>query len=292
MTSAMTWLPSTSSERLQERYTGSQRLDRSAGIIRGVKVIGRTSRNGRSYSDNALRRAVPMYEGMKVNIDHRRTPGDRPVTDRFGRLQNVRYEAGEVFADLKYIKAHPLAAMVEEIAAEMPESIGLSHDAQGSVNRSGGSVIVEEITSVRSVDLVADPASTTGLFESVQPSKQGTRKMTTTDQQIWNQLMACKVDGSPLSRQRSLTEMMGDSMMGPGDGDTDPLAGPSPLPDAIDFIDANRDKLEGMAPADIDTLLDLLQRVDKLLVGKPGTTVESYRESAHRRKYIGRYWKW
>jgi len=42
-------------------------IDREKGIIKGVKIIGFNSQNGRKYLPEALKDAVPMYEGIKVN---------------------------------------------------------------------------------------------------------------------------------------------------------------------------------------------------------------------------------
>jgi hypothetical protein len=53
------------SETLQEFVDSrSQRLrvDRVAGVIRGVKLLGLASRNGRRYRENALVDAAPLYE--------------------------------------------------------------------------------------------------------------------------------------------------------------------------------------------------------------------------------------
>src|SRR5215510_10167219 len=46
------------------------RVDREQAIIRGVKIIGLVSRNGRRYRSAALAQAVGMYEGAKVNVNH------------------------------------------------------------------------------------------------------------------------------------------------------------------------------------------------------------------------------
>ena len=42
---------------LMERTSTAGRVDAAAGVIRGVRIIGKTSRNGREYSDGALRQA-------------------------------------------------------------------------------------------------------------------------------------------------------------------------------------------------------------------------------------------
>ena len=60
-------------ERLQE-YANSRGLsinvDRERGIIRGVKILGTRSQNGRTYLAEAIGQAVPLYEGAKVNVNH------------------------------------------------------------------------------------------------------------------------------------------------------------------------------------------------------------------------------
>jgi hypothetical protein len=137
-------------------------------VLHRVKVLGRHSRNRRRYSPAALRDALRLYEGAKVNINHpdRAGNGERRVTDRFGVLRQVRLEADGIYADLHYLTRHPLAEMIAEAAERMPEALGLSHNAEGRTTREDGVEIVEEITRVVSVDLVSDPATTLGLFES------------------------------------------------------------------------------------------------------------------------------
>ena len=60
-------------EHLQE-YVDSRgvalRVDRAAGVLRGVKLIGLESLNGRRYRPEALAAAVSLYEGAKVNVNH------------------------------------------------------------------------------------------------------------------------------------------------------------------------------------------------------------------------------
>lgn len=161
------------SMRLVERVAANPlRVDRAAGVLRRVKVLGRQSRNGRRYSSAALRGALQLYEGAKVNINHPDRSGgrERTVTDRFGVLRRVQLEADGVYADLHYLTRHPLAEMIAEAAERMPEALGLSHNAEGRTSREGEVEIVEEITRVVSVDLVSDPATTQGLFESLASS--------------------------------------------------------------------------------------------------------------------------
>jgi len=159
--------------RLQERAASdSLRIDPTSGVLRDVKVLGRRSRNGRCYTSTPLRAALPFYEGIRVNINHRPrgATDESPLGDRFGVLRRVRLLADGIFADLHYLTRHPLAEMIVEAARRMPEALGLSHNAEGRAVVRDGVEIIEEITRVVSVDLVSDPATTRGLFESIAPS--------------------------------------------------------------------------------------------------------------------------
>jgi len=166
----------TTLEHLSEHVVANpSQVDREAGVIFGVKIIGRISRNGREYTDNALQRAAGLYENKQVNIDHtdRNNPhADRQVHDRFGKLPNIQIRKSGLFGDLHFLKSHPLAEQVCETAERMPDVLGLSHNVDGRIVRKNGKSIVEEIERVISVDLVCDPASTSGLFESVDSEAQ------------------------------------------------------------------------------------------------------------------------
>lgn len=153
-------------------YTSSSelRIDRDKCLLRNVKVLGYESKNGRRYTESAARAAIDLYRGAPVNVNHTIAANDgreRPIEDRFGWLENVRHERDGIYADLRYLKTDPRAEKVTEIAEANPALIGLSHHAYGN-GKAGkdGQMIVEQITRVKSVDLVCDPATTRGLFES------------------------------------------------------------------------------------------------------------------------------
>ena len=71
-------------------------------------------------------------------------------------------------ADFHYNPKHALAEQLKWDAENASENVGFSHDVMARVSRRGGKAVVEEITRVVSVDLVADPATTRGLFEQDQ----------------------------------------------------------------------------------------------------------------------------
>ncbi|HLA83840.1 MAG TPA: hypothetical protein VJL29_03520 [Thermoguttaceae bacterium] len=148
----------------------SMRVDRQQGILRGVKVLGLRSRNGRTYLAEALTGAVGLYEGAKVNVNHPKAnpQAARDYQDRIGNLRNVSVREGEgLFADFHFNPKHVLAEQLLWDAEHSPENVGFSHNVLARTSRQGERTVVEAITRVQSVDLVADPATTQGLFESV-----------------------------------------------------------------------------------------------------------------------------
>jgi hypothetical protein len=159
------------SELLQE-YVDSRsqrlRVDREAGVIRGVKLLGLASRNGRRYREQALAEAVALYEGAKVNINH---PKGHPLSprdyqDRLGLVRGVEFRAGEgLFGELHFNPRHALSDQLVWDAEHAPQNVGMSHNVLARTSRSGEETIVEAITKVQSIDLVADPATTSGLYE-------------------------------------------------------------------------------------------------------------------------------
>lgn len=160
-------------------------VDREVGILRGVKLIGLESRNGRRYRESALATAASLYESAKVNVNHSKegplTPRD--YQDRLGVIRSVELRAGEgLFGDLHFNPKHSLAEQLLWDAEHNPHNVGFSHNVMARLSRVDETVVVEEITKVQSVDLVADPATTQGLFEQASESK------TIDDKQHWDAL--------------------------------------------------------------------------------------------------------
>jgi len=147
----------------------SMRVDAQAGVIRGVKVLGLESRNGRTYLPEALAQAARLYEDAKVNVNHPKgnPAGPRDYQDRIGTIHGVAMRPGEgLFGDFHFNPKHALAEQLMWDAEHAPENVGFSHNVEARTSRRGDRVVVEAIVRVQSVDLVADPATTRGLFES------------------------------------------------------------------------------------------------------------------------------
>jgi hypothetical protein len=157
-------------ETLQEfcEWRGEQlRVDRSANVVRGVKVLGLESRNGRTYLREALAQAASLYEDAKVHVNHPKAPAvPRDYQDRIGSIRNVTARPDGLFGDFHYNPKHPLSEQLLWDAEHAPQNVGFSHNVEARTVRRDGRVVVEAITRVESVDLVADPATTRGLFEA------------------------------------------------------------------------------------------------------------------------------
>jgi len=151
------------------------RVDRAAGVLRGVKLIGLESLNGRRYRPEALSAAVALYEGAKVNVNH---PKEGPLAprdyrDRLGVIREVEFRAEEgLFGTLYFNPKHAVAEQLAWDAEHNPRNVGFSHNVLARLTRDGAQSLVEAITHVQSVDLVADPAATRGLFEEVDAAAQ------------------------------------------------------------------------------------------------------------------------
>lgn len=176
----------------QSAGSGAVELDEANGILRNVLVCGRSSPNcprmpgkgpqpihGTKYTDAAFKKAIPLYEGITVRINHepRDVPPaqrrDRDAWDALGNLRNVRLTPEGLRADLHYDRTHKFApTLIEEYSRKL-RRFGLSHHAAGGGPVKDGWLIVESIPYVRSVDIVDGSATTTSLYESHSPHREG-----------------------------------------------------------------------------------------------------------------------
>lgn len=171
------------------------KLDEANGIIFRVKVLGRFSRNnhglleaenGTEYSLGCMKRALDDYEGKKVKCDHpedRAQPAkERPVAVTLGVLRNCVIESDEsgepaIWADLHCLTSHPMYPRVIEDVKKGLGVYGLSHNAAAArerFDRGSKRLVIEELSTVRSVDLVDKPATNRTLWESERPTMKTT----------------------------------------------------------------------------------------------------------------------
>lgn len=159
---------------LLEFSAGPAQLDRASGVLRDTVIITSLSQNGRGkggrrYSDGALKQIAAMAEGLPAYLNH--VPASdafkpRDVRDLIGVHRNVRYHPheGKITSDL-HVMEHQIP-LVFGIATQLGDRVGNSLVSRGRVEMEGDTEVVKEILAVRSADLVSDPATTKGLFES------------------------------------------------------------------------------------------------------------------------------
>lgn len=155
------------------RFDQATRVDRDANIVRDVVILGYESENGRRYTRMAMEAAIGLYDGVPVKIDHP-APEDarksREFDTTWGWIQNPRVvmENGQpkMRGDVQYLASHASTNTILERIEKHPTKQGLSHNADIDGDWVETVFEVRQITEVRSVDLVENPATTRGIFES------------------------------------------------------------------------------------------------------------------------------
>ena len=148
-------------------------------IIKGMSLLGPKSKNNRSYSKDVRKNAIKVFEGIRAYCNHPakgKEDETRMVQELIGRHKNVRFDetTDMLRSDLHLSPTETVKKFIIPHAKTNPEIIGNSINASGKLSNDG--TIVMEITNGRSVDIVSDPATTNGLYESVISNKPLTRE--------------------------------------------------------------------------------------------------------------------
>lgn len=161
-------------------------VDRVACVVRGVKLCGGRSRNGRKYPAHVLERAAALFEGKPVHIGHHfneqtGAPLEVPPDRKFGKVKNVRAAAGGLVGDLHYNPEHSFAAPFLWACEHDPSQYCFSILARVQWRKgrdADGDTVAESILEVASVDVVTEGGTTFGVFESFNPNGSGATNMT------------------------------------------------------------------------------------------------------------------
>jgi hypothetical protein len=158
-------------------------VDQEARTIRGAVLLGQVSKNGHSYSRDALEAAVPLYSGVTVHVpaDGGHSPAMAAAVVRNPRRETSETVGGDrIRGDLVTLDTEAGRTLLA-LATLEASGLGLSHVAR--VTRSGN--VITKIDQVRRLDLVHDPATTTSLAEQAKPLME-----TLTTEQIREQALA------------------------------------------------------------------------------------------------------
>lgn len=146
-------------------------------VVKGVKVLGIKSKNGRQYPLDVMQKAIHKYEGAMIALDHPSHDKPRSVVDVFGRIKNPRMSETGIVADMEFNPDHQYAKAFRWFVDNDPSAVGLSHEAvaKTKMDHKTGIEIVEDIVEVEAVSLVANPATNPkGLFESYNKIMENT----------------------------------------------------------------------------------------------------------------------
>ena len=147
-------------------------LDKENHIIKDTAVFGnRNSKNGYTYTDQAINTLTKMVNGTKWYINHpsksesKDRDGVRDIRDWAGVFSIARREGDKVIADLKVRPSY--WDLAYDIAVMVPQGVGNSINSRVKVFKNEkGEESVLDIDALRSVDIVSNAACTQNLFES------------------------------------------------------------------------------------------------------------------------------
>jgi hypothetical protein len=148
-------------------------------VVKGVRVLNEVSRNGGTYSKRARESAARLLNRLPLAIEHTNEQGYRKYTDRVGQLREGQVLSdGNVVANAYVNKGHALAEAIKIDAKNFPENICLSIELPGDgwigedKRSDGGGYLVEDITRMDDVAIVAHGGTTSNLFEGHVPTSQ------------------------------------------------------------------------------------------------------------------------
>lgn len=135
--------------------------------LKRVKVLGENSANGRRYPRATRTAAAAKFEGARVYLNH---PTDhtqpRGYQERVGTLHAIEDDDDGLYAEFTFNPAHPIAEQLQWEAQHPEHGGGLSINVLATAKSESGVEVIESIESVKSVDLVAEPATVSSFFES------------------------------------------------------------------------------------------------------------------------------
>lgn len=139
-------------------------VDRKTGTLRHCALLGQVSANNRFYTTKALETVRKLADQLKAFLNH----DSRGVENLIGDFSNLVIENNKVYGDVSILESCKYRDMIFELAENKPHLCGWSIHARGlfGANDSEGREVVEDIVLLRSIDLVADPATNSSVWES------------------------------------------------------------------------------------------------------------------------------
>lgn len=168
MTATADKAPVQKTKRFRERATHQSTplvVDKAAGIIKDVLVLGTASRGMGVYPAPVMQAAVQKYEGMPTFVNHTRDGSHPSYDNKLGVHRNPHMSPEGIRTDFHFNPEHRCASQLVWDAENDPRNVGFSHDADCAYEVQNGKRVVRSIDKVYSIDLVTRPGTTGGLFE-------------------------------------------------------------------------------------------------------------------------------
>ena len=233
--------------------TGS-RVDRDAGVLRGVSVITEGEAKGHGMIvdgitlDQVKSCAETYTDGLRVKMDHY-TGIDAMV----GVLRDFVIDGPQLRADLHLIKSHEDFEKLLEMAETMPGSFGLSISFSGESDRipvsgvEGMLIEAARCMEIYSADIVDQPAANpTGLFQAMSDPATTPEEEKATEIEL-------QVDG-PAGTQNDPEG--GKEIKGPDGSQNDPEGGVQEIPASelpVEIVEEIAAAV-GVEPSEIETV--------------------------------------
>jgi len=146
-------------------FKDKPRIDREKGKIYKAHVLGPVSANGYSYSIDGMREVYTKYESMPVGLNHDYNSSPLKVESVWGELSNPTVDSDGIWADLSYLRTHPLTEQIlEDVERDDTALFSLSSVNSGIVQKGK---VVEHFSPIR-CDLVVRGACTKTLLEQAK----------------------------------------------------------------------------------------------------------------------------
>jgi hypothetical protein len=159
--------------RLAEEYSPNNSVKvvhtEEGTILRDVKMLGNYSKSKkRRYLPAAMKKAAELYVKKPVRANHYLGKEVPKVESNLGVVLTATYHESneEVRGDILLNPHNRLSKQIAWDAEHSPNSLGVSHLADGRVIHKNGSTDIVDLLKVDSVDIVSRPSTTKNLYES------------------------------------------------------------------------------------------------------------------------------
>jgi predicted nuclease with TOPRIM domain len=161
------------SDDLDQGYLNDE-SDKSGISAVSILTIGEAKGHDLYVDNVSLEKALTLMQsapnGVKVKLNH-----GSGLENVVGFARNPRITEDKLVADLHLLKSSPHYGLIKEMASEAPDQFGVSLAFYNETEEIEGKQFIRPI-SVKSADLVGEPAANASLFEALTQFSMNTAK--------------------------------------------------------------------------------------------------------------------